>query len=319
VEKTKKGFLGVDSGSVGIKLALMDEEENLVKGIYLRNNGIAETLGKGLEDIATEEYKIGCVGVTGSGRTFTSALIGADSVKTEILAHTIGTLHYYPNVRTIMDIGGEDCKIISIKEGVLENFVMNSICGAGTGAVIDSIANRLGIKIDEVGDLALNYKETLDFPGKCGVFTQSSVVSKLNSGCDKSDILMGVIRALVNNYLMLGKGISLKPPFVYQGATSKNKAIVEILEEQLDAKVIVPEYASIMGAIGIALYTKRCNSYKTNFRGYDISNKDIKFKTTKTKGCENMCELNLIYEYGELIGCVGNRCDKCIPKKIRLN
>jgi predicted CoA-substrate-specific enzyme activase len=314
MEKIKKGYLGVDCGSVGIKLALIDEESKVVNTKYLRNYGIMSTLKKGLESIANDNYEIGGVGVTGSGRHFASYLVGADVVKTEILAHTLATLNFYPDVKTILDIGGEDCKIMGIREGVLENFIMNSICGAGTGSVIDSIATRMGVKIEDVGDLALESKERLDFPGKCGVFTQSSVVSHLNSGHNKSDILMGVIRALVNNYLMLGRGIELKPPYVYQGATSQNKAIVRALEEQLNSEIIVPKYAPEMGAIGIGLIAKKQNIEKSNFKGYYLSKKDYSIKNLKVKGCDNQCEVSMLYDEKKFIGSIGNRCDKCIPK-----
>ncbi len=312
----KKAYLGIDCGSVGIKLALIDTGINVLSKVYLRNKGILLTLKKGLEEIADEcsKYEIAAVGVTGSGRQFASYLIGADTVKTEILTHTIATLNFYPEVRTIMDIGGEDCKIMSVREGILEDFVMNSICGAGTGSVIETIASRIGIKVEDVGDLALQSKERLDFPGKCGVFAQSAVVSCLNSGKRKEDILMGVVRALVNNYLMLGRGIELKPPFVYQGATAQNKAIVRALEEQLQNNIIVPKYAPEMGAIGAAILAQINSNGKTSFKGFDILNKDYSTKTIKANGCENNCEITCLYDGEKYAGSSGNRCDKCIPK-----
>ena len=315
MEKKISKYLGIDCGSVGVKLVLINEDKEVTDVKYLRNHGIIETVKQGLEEIAGD-YEIKGVGATGSGRNFVGMLIGADIIKTEILAHTIGTLNYYPEVRTILDIGGEDCKIMSVKNGVLENFIMNSICGAGTGSVIDSVASRIGVKIEDVGDIALKYKQKLDFPGKCGVFTQSSVVSRLNSGADKSDILMGVIRALVNNYLILGKGINLQPPFVYQGMTSQNKAIVKSLEEQLKNKITVPKYSPYMGAIGIALIAKKAILPKSKFKGFYLEDKNYTTKNIIAKGCENHCELTLLYENNKFIGTIGNRCDKCakIPK-----
>jgi predicted CoA-substrate-specific enzyme activase len=308
---TKKKYIGIDCGSVGIKLVLIDDNK-ILKTCYLKNEGIIDTIKKGLKNIAGG--KIAGVGVTGSGRNFVGMLVGSDIIKTEILAHTVGALHYHPDVRTIMDIGGEDSKIMSVKNGVLENFIMNSICGAGTGAVIDTIANRMGIKIEDVGNIALDHKQRLNFPGKCGVFTQSSVVSRLNSGANKSDILMGVVNALVNNYLMLGKGINLQPPYVYQGATALNKAIVRALEEQLNHKVIVPKYSPFMGAIGIALMVKKENPKKTKFKGYDLINKEYRTKNVIANGCDNRCEMTFLYDGDDFIDAIGNRCEKCYPK-----
>jgi len=303
-----KKYLGIDIGSVSAKFVLIDEDENILKSTYLRNHGIIDTIKEGLEEIADGEIK--GVGVTGSGRKFLNVLLGADIEKTEVLAHTVGTLKYYPKVRTIMDIGGEDSKLMVINDGVLENFMMNNICGAGTGSVIDAIASRMGIKVEDVGDIALQYKQRLDFPGKCGVFTQSSVVSRLNSGADKSNILMGVVRGLVNNYLTMAKGINLQPPYIYQGATAKNKAIVKSLEEQLNHKIVVPEYCDIMGAIGIALMTKSNGVEKTKFKGFQITNYDFKTQIKTCEDCENHCELNQIYENDKLIGSLGSRCGK---------
>jgi len=308
----KKGFLGVDCGSVGIKLVLLDENRGVVKKTYLKNQGITETVKKGLENIFTDDYEVKGVGATGSGRNFVGMLIGADIIKTEILAHTIGALSYHPNVKTILDIGGEDSKIMIIRNGVLEDFIMNQICGAGTGSVVDSIASRMGIKTEDVGYLALQSKQQLNFPGKCGVFLQSSVVSRLNAGASKSDILMGVVNALVNNYIMLGKSINLEPPFIYQGATSQNKAIVKTLEKQLGAKIIVPKYAPYMGAIGIALLAQRENGSGTNFKGYKISDRQYISKTKIGDGCDNRCEITSLYERDNYVGSIGNRCGKCL-------
>jgi len=310
----KKASIGIDCGSVGVKLVLLDEEKEVVKKSYSRNRGIIDTLKIGFENIQDNNYEIKSVGVTGSGRNFVGMLIGADCIKTEILAHCMATLKYYPDVKTILDIGGEDCKILKVRNGILEDFAMNQICGAGTGSVIDSIANRMGYQIEEVGNLALKSKHPLNFPGKCGIFTQSSVVSRLNAGADKKDILMGVVNALVHNYLMLGKGIELKPPYVYQGATSRNKAIVKSLENQLKSEITVPKYAEYMGAIGAAILSQREKIEKTKFKGFSLIDKDYQTRTIIAKGCESECELTHLYDGKKYFGTIGNKCDTCIPK-----
>jgi predicted CoA-substrate-specific enzyme activase len=251
------------------------------------------------------------VGVTGSGRRFVGMFVGADLVKSEVLAHTVGTLSFYPDVRTLMDIGGEDSKLMTLNNGVLENFELNSICSAGTGSFLESIAGRMGIRIEDVGDIALSSTRRIDFPSKCGVFTQSAVVSKKNTGASKEDILMGVCRSLVSNYLTMAKGVQLKPPYVYQGATAKNKAIVSAFEEELRAPVIVPEYCDVMGAIGVGIMAKRANPAHTNFKGRCLLDKEYQTQTRIADGCENHCELTMLYENDEYVGCIGNKCDKC--------
>jgi len=314
----KKCWLGIDCGSVSIKVAIIDENKNLLDTIYLRNHGIVDTVKKAIQKVGNGDYDVQGVATTGSGRNFVSLLVGGDLVKTEILAHTIATLHFYPDVKTVLDIGGEDCKIMNVEDGILTNFIMNNICGAGTGAVIETIASRLGVPIEEVGDLALSSTKDLEFPGKCGVFCQSAVVSRLNSGAKKSDILLGVVRALINNYLSLAKGVKLEPPFVFQGATAQNKAIVQALSEQLNSEIIIPKYCSVMGAIGSALLAFEGDIEKTNFKGFDdISNVNYETYNFQCTDCANRCEVTQLYDGNELKGCIGSRCGKWETQKKR--
>lgn len=303
-------FLGIDCGSVSIKIALIDKNKKLVDSVYLKNRGIIETIKQGMSQLNNDKYKVCGVGVTGSGRQFVGLLVGADVVKTEILAHAIATLNYYPDVRTIMDIGGEDCKIMTVENGVLTDFIMNNICGAGTGAVIETIASRLGVLIEDVGDLAMQSTEELEFPGKCGVFCQSAVVSRLNSGAAKSDILKGVVSALIHNYLNLAKSINLSPPYVFQGATAQNKALVAALSEQLGCEVIIPEKCSVMGAIGSALLAFEANIEETKFKSFDMSQLNFITKNFRCVDCPNRCEVTQLFESDKLVGSIGSRCGK---------
>ena len=305
-----KTYIGLDVGSVSVKLAQIDANETLIDSIYLRNHGLLETVREAME-IMINPSDIAGIGVTGSGRRFVGMFVGADLVKSEVLAHTVGTLSLYPQVRTLMDIGGEDSKLMTLKNGVLENFRLNSICSAGTGSFLESIASRMGLPIEAVGDIALGSTQRLEFPSKCGVFTQSAVVSRKNCGAAKEDILMGVCRSLVSNYLMMSKGVQLCPPFVYQGATAKNKAIVAAFEEELESEIIVPEYCDVMGAIGIALMTKRANLTQSNFKGVCLLENDYQTQTIIADGCANHCELTMLYQNDTYVGCIGNKCEKC--------
>jgi predicted CoA-substrate-specific enzyme activase len=304
-------YLGIDGGSVSLKFALIDEKGKILSSVYLRNQGIIETVQSGLKAVAGKDCEVAGVCVTGSGRKFIGTLVGADLVESEVLAHTIAALHYFPGVRTLIDIGGEDSKIMSIRDGILEDFRLNSVCGAGTGSLLDAIGSRIGVRIEDVGNLALQSRQRLYFPGKCGIFAQSSVVSRLNSGAHKSDILMGMIRALVNNYLTIAKGMDLAPPFVYQGATAQNKAMHKALEEQLESSVAVPDQCALMGAIGAALLARDEKLQKTGFHGFALSENTYTTQTIFAQGCNNNCELTLLFENGRYLGTIGNRCAKC--------
>lgn len=302
-------YLGIDCGSTSIKLTLIDSQNNVLESVYLRNKGIIDTMKEAFRQINISGYTVLGCGVTGSGRNFAKALVRADIVKSEVIAHSIATLTFYPDVKTIFEIGGEDCKLMKIEHGIITDFKMNNICGGGTGAMIEAIATRLGIKIEDVGDYALRSKIDIDLPGKCGIFCQSAVVSKLNTGTSKEDILMGVCRALIRNYLMICKGTQLLPPYIFQGATAQNKALVKSLEEEMDHEVIVPEQCCLMGAIGIAILTKEEKLEKTRFRAL---NADKVFDTGifRCHDCPNKCHITQIYEDSVFLGSSGSRCGK---------
>lgn len=207
---------------------------------------------------------------------------------------------------------------LTVKED--NTYVCNNLavhnCGGGTGAMIESIASRIGVRIEDVGDIALKSKNDISLPSKCGIFCQSAVVSKLNKGLSKEDILMGVCRGLISNYLnVLAKGKVLEPPFVFQGATAQNKALVFCLENELKHQVVIPKHCSYMGAVGMALLALEKNPFKTNFRGFEIANTDFNTKTKMANGCSNQCEITCIYKDDKKIGYIGNRCEKCVKKE----
>ncbi len=306
----RSAYLGIDVGSTSVKCVLLDKECNIIDSVYLKNKGIIESVIECLGALE-KRAEIAACGITGSGRNFTNVLVGGDTVKTEVLAHSVAALEFYPEVRTIFEIGGEDCKLMIIKDGILVNFNMNNICAGGTGAMIEAIASRMGISIEDVGELVSQSKNQLEMPGKCGIFCQSAVVNKLNSGVNKSDILMGVCRALIRNYLTICKGNKLEPPYVFQGATAQNRALIKALEEELNHPVIVPEQCAFMGAIGIAMMAMEELPEKTKFKGFDaILNASYDVRYFSCSDCENRCEVIQVYQDNELAGCIGSKCCK---------
>lgn len=309
---TRNCYLGIDVGSVSAKMVIIDENNNIVAKTYKKNDNVIDTLIKCFSDLKSQvninEINILGVGCTGSGRLFTKVVVGADVIKTEILAHLTATQFYIPNVNTIFDIGGEDCKIITLQDGEWNGYIMNNICGAGTGAVITNVANLLNVDITEVGDVALKSKNVLSFPGKCGVLCQSAVINRKNMGANNEDILMGVCKALINNYLSLAKNITLKEPYVFQGMTAKNKALVKSLSDYLNKDIIVLDNCEYMGAIGIALLTKEQNIITTNFKGFNLDITKIKSKNFICKKCSNECEVLQVYYEDKFIDSLNSRC-----------
>jgi len=305
-----KSYLGIDCGSVSIKLALVQGGQVLSRA-YLKNAGLIPAIKEGLRQIPEED--VAGVGVTGSGKEFVKSMVSADYIDSEIISHMVACQKQYPDVRTILDIGGEDSKLMLVKDNMLTSFQMNKDCGGGTGSMIETIAARLGVKIEDVGRIALESQNVVNLPGKCGIFCQSAVVSELNKGRPVSDILMGVCQALVGNYLaVLAKGKKLLKPTVFQGATALNAALIKCFEVSLGEPILVPDDCSYMGAIGIAELTREnMDGGNTQFRGKeDIINADYQTEIDYCLDCENRCELLLLYHNGKLIGRSGSRCEK---------
>jgi predicted CoA-substrate-specific enzyme activase len=263
------------------------------------------------------DYTIRACGTTGSARYLTKAVVGGDLAKTEIIAHAVATQSMFPGVRTILEIGGQDSKIILLREGIIVDFAMNSVCAAGTGSFLDHQAARLGIPIKKFGEYAVKSKNPVSIAGRCTVFAESDMIHKQNAGHSREDIIAGLCDSLVRNYLNnLAKGKDLDEPVVFQGGVSYNEGIVEAFERHLESKVIVPKYNVLMGALGMAILVRDYfleHQHETTFRGLNVS--DVKFETSTFHcgDCPNNCEIVQVKmpEHGnEVIARWGSRCGK---------
>lgn len=301
--------LGIDIGSVSAKFVVLDGNREITDKVYLKNRNIIHTVKQGLQML--RQYDISGVGVTGSGREFAGKIVGADIIVSEIIAHGTASINLFSDVRTIVDIGGEDSKLILIKNKQVDDFVMNTDCGGGTGAMIEAVCQRLGVEIEKAGEISLTSKAKLTLPSKCGVFCQSAIVSRKNMGVPANDILMAVSRGLVSNYLAtLGKRKEFLPPIMFQGACAKNQALVKAFEEELRMPIIVPDNCEFMGAIGAALLAPL---EKKKFKGIDrILSSNLRTVTEIATGCSNNCELIRVCDDQDQIAVFGNRCDKCL-------
>lgn len=309
-------YMGVDVGSVSTDITLLDEDNNVVEGIYLRTKGrpidaIINGFNMLKDKYGDEEIK--GVGCTGSGRKICSYFIGADAVKNEITAHATAALEIDQSVRTIIEIGGQDSKIIILNDGIVTDFAMNTVCAAGTGSFLDRQAERLGININDFGKLALNSKNPVRIAGRCAVFAESDMIHKQQVGCRQEDIIRGLCEALVRNYLSnVGKGKDIKEKIFFQGGVAANEGIRKAFENNLQCKVHVPKNYDLMGSIGAALIAKDVVNIKgkTNFRGFNICKDKFTSQTTECIGCSNRCEIVKIINNGKLLGAFGDRCGK---------
>ncbi|QGT99005.1 Activator of 2-hydroxyglutaryl-CoA dehydratase [Candidatus Syntrophocurvum alkaliphilum] len=313
-----KYYLGVDIGSVSSNFVLIDEDNKIRKNIYLRTQGnpvraIKEGFNKLKEN--TDELKIKGVGTTGSGRNLAAVLLGADVVKNEITTHSTAACYLYPDVRTIIEIGGQDSKIIILKNGIVNDFAMNTVCAAGTGSFLDQQASRLSIPIENFGRKAVTSKQPVRIAGRCGVFAESDMIHKQQMGYPINDIIMGLSEALVRNYLNnVGKGKKIEAPIVFQGGVAANSGIKKAFEKILKLEVNVPEHFDVMGAIGSAILAKETiakNKIKTAFKGDSfILEGDFKTLSKECKGCPNMCEVVCIKRNKTTLAYWGDRCKK---------
>lgn len=313
-------YLGVDVGSVSTNIVLIDEKDNIVLKKYVRTQGKPiEILQNGLGEIKNElgELSIKGVGATGSGRYLANMILGADVVKNEITSHAVASIKYVPNVRAILEIGGQDSKIILLRDGIVTDFAMNTVCAAGTGSFLDRQASRLGIKIQEFGALALKSKNPVRIAGRCAVFAESDMIHKQQLGHNQEDIVSGLCEALVRNYLNnVGKGKEILDTVVFQGGVAANVGIKKAFEDVLDTKIVVPENFDVMGAIGVALLAKEEIKVKreTSFRGLSISDTPYKVKGSECGDCSNMCEVIEIVANGCIIARYGDKCGKWTGK-----
>jgi len=312
-----KTYLGADVGSVTTKLALLDDREQLIASTYLRTQGKPiSIIQKGLEDIRKQmppQAGICGVATTGSARYLAGVVLGADLIKNEITSHAVAAMHYIPGVQTIVEIGGQDSKIILIRDGVVVDFGMNTVCAAGTGSFLEHQASRLNIEIEEFGGRALRSKAPVRIAGRCTVFAESDMIHKQQIGHKTEDIVYGLCQALVRNYLNnVALGKEILPPLVFQGGVAFNQGIIKALEEALDVEVLVPPHHELMGAIGAALLLREeigGDGHETNFKGFEVSHTDFTVSSFICKACPNLCEIAQISVNGKVLARWGGRCD----------
>jgi len=309
------GYLGIDVGSISTKGVILDRDYRVCAQDYIRTQGnpieaIKDLLSR-LKAQAGEVEVLGA-GTTGSARRLAGVMLQADIVKNEIIAHAIAACQFYPDARTVLEIGGQDSKIIILRDAIPVDFAMNTVCAAGTGSFLDHQASRLGVPIEDFGGLALSAKNRVNIAGRCTVFAESDMIHKAQLGIRREDIISGLCDAIVRNYLnTVAKGKEIKPRILFQGGVAANVGVKAAFERALEQPVEVPEHFLVMGAIGAAILAREeTEGRKSQFAGFDTADVKFKSRSFECEGCPNRCEVVETVREEAVIDRYGDRCGK---------
>ena len=304
--------MGLDIGAVMVKGVIVDIYDNIISSSCLYNEGnpvktVKMVIREMQKDIDLEKYAVLGIGVTGSARKLIGKMLDAVVIKNEVLAQARGTAIIYPGVRTILEIGGEDSKIILIRDGKVIDYAINTLCGAGVGAFINDMAKLFGVRVDDISKLALNSKKRIDVSSKCAIFAKSELLHKVQEGYKKEDIMAGISLMVAKNYVNnVAMGKKIQTPIVFNGGVSKNEAVVKNLSELLGEEIIVGKNSHLMGAIGVAILARESKIERVF--DFDIENYNIETKLTNCLECANNCEIVMVYKNDKLVDKWGNKC-----------
>jgi len=247
--------LGIDIGSSSSKVAIIDETKTLVACAVVNNGagttGPAKVIAEIFEKSGLHWKDIAKTVATGYGRlSFTQA----DKQISEISCHALGVHHLVPSVKTIIDIGGQDVKALSINSaGLVSSFLMNDKCAAGTGRFLDVMSKILEIDVSELGALSQQADALVSISSTCTVFAESEVISRLASGASSANIAAGIHQSVARRVASLAFRVGVLPDVVLTGGVAKNAGVVKALSEEIHQPIIVSPHCQLTGAIGAAL------------------------------------------------------------------
>ncbi|MFC1540270.1 acyl-CoA dehydratase activase-related protein, partial [Gemmatimonadota bacterium] len=259
------------------------------------------------------DFMPAALGVTGSGRKMVSELVGADLSVNEITAHATGGIRFYPEVDSIFDIGGQDSKFISVRNGTVDGFEMNKVCSAGTGSFIEEVSELLGLDIvNEFAQEAMQSLNPLDFGERCTVFMSSELLRRQQQGHNREDLAAGLCYSIAQNYLarVVGRH-AIGVRILLQGGVANNRAVVAAMEQVTGKSISVHEYNDVAGAIGAALIAADESNGASDFRGFD--NLDVSNLTCRCLECEecaNRCTIHLTADEGGRRFFSGGLCER---------
>ena len=318
-------FLGIDAGSTTTKIALTDMDDNLLYSMYKSNEGSplksVMSMLKELYRILPKDAKLRYAGVTGYGESLIKTALNVDLGEIETIAHYTAAKRFMPDVTSIVDIGGQDMKYIKIKDGTINNIMLNEACSSGCGSFIETFSKSLNLPIQDFVEAALESRSPVDLGSRCTVFMNSKIKQAQKEGSTVGDISAGLSYSVIKNAIQKVMKIrdveTLGNHIVVQGGTFYNDAILRAFELIVGKEVIRPDIAGLMGAYGVAIIAKE--QYEANLdmtyhstisSEEEINKLEIKTNHVRCQGCENHCLLTInIFNNGQR-HISGNRCEK---------
>ncbi len=248
--------LGIDVGSTASKCIVLKDGKTIAGKALIPfgagTSGPGRAWQEALESAGITADDLNFVLATGYGRNMVE---GADAQMSELSCHARGAYELFPDVRTVIDIGGQDAKVLRIGvNGMMENFVMNDKCAAGTGRFLEVMARVLEVDINDMAKLSAMSKNKVNISSTCTVFAESEVISQLSSNADKCDIINGIHRSVAGRTGGLAKRLGIVPAVVMTGGVAKNEGVVKALEEELGAEIATSPLAQYAGALGASLF-----------------------------------------------------------------
>ncbi len=326
-----RAYLGIDSGSTTSKLVLMDEQEQVIDLFYSLNRGRAlYVVRDGIRGFFEKyeqqgiELEILGVGTTGYGEKMMAKAFGADFHIVETVAHSQACTKYYPDTTFLLDIGGQDMKAIWLNDGIITNIMLNEACSSGCGSFLENFAESLDIPVEEIAGKAFSSQNPAMLGSRCTVFMNSTIITQQRAGRTPEDIMAGLCRSIIENVftkvVRISNTDSLGPHIVVQGGTFNNEAVLRSLEEYLGRDVTLAPYSGEMGALGVALLTKREIEDHGYADGRDATSfigrqalETFCYETetgVKCPRCANHCNRTVIsFSTGEHY-VTGNRCER---------
>ncbi len=313
-------FLGIDAGSTTTKVVLIGNEGQLLYSFYSSNEGNPiETAKRAMSELYKAMPK-GALIVrscsTGYGEELLKSAFSLDEGEVETIAHCTAAAFFNPDVDCVLDIGGQDMKYIRLRDGVVENVILNEACSSGCGSFIENFAGSLGFTAEQFAGEAIFAKEPVDLGTRCTVFMNSNVKQAQKEGASVSDISAGLAYSVIKNALFkvikLASADDLGKHIVVQGGTFHNKAVLRAFEKIAGVEVTCPDIAGLMGAFGAALIAKK-NYIGTQTQMLPLEkilNLEYHSKSMRCSGCENRCMLTVNTFSGGRKHIIGNRCEK---------